>query len=137
MGKDMTSRDGKVLVAQREDGADQFMVWVEYCGEEFRIMVGTRGQSTRDAFGSEWRVSCVTFGAPLQGEVVRVLSGDGVEQGLEEACASYFAGDRQLSDLLDLLDASGIAYVYAVGDENGVVWRPQPGECEPEVLAHA
>ena len=137
MDKVMDSGKGGTLVVQRTDGADELAVWVERVDAASRIVVGTRGQSTYDAFGTGWRMSCVAFDDDVEGKVIGALAGDAAEQSLEQACASYFEGGRQLSDLLDLLDAHKVAYVYARADECGVTWRPEPGECELVALANA
>lgn len=135
MGKDMAQDGARTLVARRVDGGEEFGAWVERVGGQSRIVVGTHGQDTRAAFGSDWRMSCVAFDGQVEGAVIRSLVGDASEQTIERACASYFASDRQLSDLLDQLDACGVPYVYACADEGGVAWRPEPGECEPVAIA--
>lgn len=113
------------VVLSDEHGGDQRVVALGRGPQGTCVLYGTRGEQTRDAFGSAWRVSCVRMDDEGEKGLLRVIGGGSVGYaGLASGLAAYFShGGAEFSDLLDLMDARGIRYAYACADEGGVVSR--------------
>ena len=120
-------REGRIVVIDDERGGDQRIVALERGSASALVLYGTRGEQTRGAFDSDWRISCVRVAeehVPAAASVLLGMALAGVS--LEEALASFFSDGRaEFSDLLDLMDAAGVPYAYACADESGVVSREQ------------
>lgn len=138
MDKIVAVESGRALVSRNVLGADLEAVWVERCGPSRRIIFGTRGASTRDAFDSEWRLSCVAIERDAEASLIGALVGESLEsepKSLEAAVGRAASRGMQLSDLLDLMDRAGIAYAYACMDERGMACRAEASGAAPRVLA--
>ena len=123
-------RAGSVLIDNEERRGDLVAAAMDCHAGRIRVAYGTRGETTRDAFGSPWRVSFVSVAEKDANLLAGLLSGPCVEvASLGSALRGFFSNEEvQLSDLMDVMDAAGIVYEYACADEDGVAGRTEIGQ---------